>query len=72
MATIHTTDTLFASATMMGRQVFNFAGSGISSLAELINKVRTAPGVMAGLVTLTVRNTSQGWSQSRDFYLGSI
>lgn len=72
MATIHASDTLFASATIMGRQVFNFAGSGIESLSDLINKVRSAPGMITGLVTLIVRNSSQGWSQSRDFYLAAV
>ncbi|MDE6300386.1 MAG: hypothetical protein K2M19_01540 [Muribaculaceae bacterium] len=72
MANINATDNLFASATIMGRQVFQFAGSGIGSLGELINRVRNTPGLMSGLVTLTVRNTSQGWSQSRDFYLAAV
>ncbi len=71
MATISSSDNLFATASMMGEQIFNFAGSGVASLGELIAKVRNAPGARPGMVTLTVRNSSQGWSQSRSFYLGA-
>ncbi|MDE7467531.1 MAG: hypothetical protein K2M61_04170 [Muribaculaceae bacterium] len=71
MANINTTDNLFASATMMGRQVFQFAGSGISSLNDIITRLRSTPGI-AGLITLTVRNASQGWSQSRQYYLPAV
>lgn len=69
MATISSSDNLFASASIMGEQIFNFVGSGISSLGELISQVRRSPQAKTGMVTLTVRNSSQGWSQSRAFYL---
>ncbi len=69
MATISSSDNLFATATIMGRQIFNFCGSGIDSLSELIGRIRAASTSSRGLVTLTVRNSTQGWSQSRAFYI---
>ncbi len=71
MATISATDILFASASIMGRQVFEYSGDGISSLAQLINRARGAASGCRGMATITVRNASRGWSQSRDFYLGA-
>lgn len=70
MATISSSDNLFASASIMGEQIFNFCGNGIMSISDLINRVR-ATSSRRGMVTLTVRNTSQGWSQSRAFYLAN-
>lgn len=70
MATIAATDILFATASIMGRQVYTYSGDGITSLAQLMGRVREAAG-RRGMATLTVRNTTQGWSQSRDIYLGA-
>lgn len=70
MATISSSDNLFATASVMGHQFFNFAGNGIASFAELVSRIRNHPFAPKGMVTLTVRNSSQGWSQSRAFYLG--
>jgi len=70
MATISSSDILFATASVMGKQFFNFCGTGISSLGELIGRVRNESNCR-GMVTLTIRNTSQGWSQSKAFYLGA-
>ena len=71
MATISSSDNLFASASIMGEQIFNFVGTGVASLGELIPKVGNSPMARPGMVTLTIRNSSQGWSQSRAFYLGA-
>lgn len=69
MSTITISDTLFATATIMGRQIYTYTGDGISSFAQLINYVRGAAAGRRGMATITVRNTTRGWSQSRDFYL---
>ena len=68
MATISSSDRLFATASSMGRQFFNFSGS-VSSFDELIARLRSQPDAPRGMITLTVRNSSQGWSQSRAIYL---
>lgn len=68
MANISTTDRLFISAVSMGQQFYNFAGSGIDSLSEIIELVRNYPATPRGMVTLTVRNASQGWAENKAFY----
>lgn len=68
MANISSTDSLYICATSMGCQFYNYYGNGITSLADIINRVRNTPGAPHGMVMVTVRNASQGWSQSRAFY----
>lgn len=68
MAKIQSTDSLFISASVMGRQFYNFIGSGIDSLGNIIAIIRNTPGTPRGMVTVTVRNVSQGWAQSQSFY----
>lgn len=70
MATISSTDNLYATASMMGRQIFDYNGAGVESFGDLVALVRNGAGTLRGLVTMTVRNASQGWMQSRSFYLG--
>lgn len=68
MATISSSDNLFVSAFSMDRQFFNFIGNGIDSFKSLIAAVRNTPGAPRGMVTVTVRNATQGWSRSQSFY----
>ena len=68
MANISNTDSLFISATAMGRQFYNFFGTGIDSLKTIIDQVRSTPGAPRGMVTVTVRNASRGWASSQSFY----
>ncbi len=68
MATISSSDNLFATASSMGRQFFNFAGNGVSSMADIMRLVRRHPEAR-GMITVTVRNTSQGWCHNQSVYL---
>lgn len=68
MATLAPSDYVFATASVHGVEFFNFAGEGIADMSTLIQKVRHHADCV-GMVTLNVRNTSRGWSQSRNFYL---
>lgn len=68
MANISSTDSLFISAEVMGQQFYNYMGSGIGSLGDIIAMIRNMPAAPRGMVTLTVRNASQGWSRSSAFY----
>lgn len=70
MSTITSSDILFATATMMGRQIYTYTGNGVSSFAQLVNCVRGAAAGCRGMATITVRNATKGWSQSCNFYLG--
>lgn len=68
MANISASDNLFISASSMGRQFFNYIGSGIGSLSHIIDIIRSNPDAPRGMVTLTVRNASRGWSEHSTFY----
>ena len=69
MTQILSSDNLFATAYYCGNEVFRFAGSGITSLSDLISIMRDHAPLSAGMVTLNIRNSSQGWSHSRSVYL---
>lgn len=69
MAQILSSDRLFATAYCRGAEVFRFAGSGISSVSDLITIMRDRAPRSDGMVTLNIRNSSQGWSHSRAVYL---
>lgn len=68
MVNITSSDSLFISASAMGRQFYNFVGNGLDSFNEIINLIRNSPMTPQGMVMVTVRNASQGWSHSRAFY----
>lgn len=68
MAKFETSDYIFAEASAMGRNFFNYAGHGIESFSQLVNMVRNIENAPRGLITLTVRNSSRGWSDSRNIY----
>lgn len=69
MANISLNDNLFVSVSLLGRQFCSFMSCGIGSVEDIIEKVRSLPGAPRGLITLDVRNSSKGWSESRSFYL---
>lgn len=68
MAQINFSDYIFAQASVMGKMFFDFAGQGISSFAELVKMVRSQKNAPRGMITVTVRNSSQGWTSSRAIY----
>ena len=52
-----------------GRSVATFRLSGLASFSDLVKRVRdTAAGCM-GLVTLRLRNSTQGWCHDSSFIL---
>ncbi len=69
MALISSTDNVFATAYSRGIEFCRISGTGFSGISDLISKIRNHPSAMPGMVTLIIRNSSQGWSQSRAVYL---
>lgn len=65
MKTISCTDIIFARVSMCGRMVASLCLSGISSLNELYQQIRRELGSRLGLVTVQLRNGSQGWTDRR-------
>ena len=68
MTTISSTDNVFAVAHREGREIFNFAGKGFTGIPDIVTRIRRGNPTL-GMVTLTVRNSSRGWSQTRSIYL---
>ncbi len=62
MGTINTSDIIFATVIQHGKQIASFRFIGISSIADIIKGIRGAFASMPGLVTLQLRNGTQGWS----------
>ncbi|MDO4319613.1 MAG: hypothetical protein Q4C34_03460 [Bacteroidales bacterium] len=69
MATISHSDTVFASASVRGIEFCNLQGTGFTGFGDIIDRVRRHPQARPGMIMLTVRNSSQGWSHTRAFYL---
>ncbi len=62
MGTIHSSDVIFATLIQHGRQIGSYRLSGISSLSDIINDVRNRAARVTGIVTLQLRNGTQGWT----------
>lgn len=62
MATISTGDILFASASQHGRNIATIRLSGQCSTGGVIAELRRIAGHTLGLVQVTLRNATQGWS----------
>ncbi|MBD5267420.1 MAG: hypothetical protein HDS41_04440 [Bacteroides sp.] len=62
MGTIHASDVIFATLIQHGRQIGSFRLSGISSLSDIIDNVRSKAARVPGIVTLQLRNGTQGWT----------
>lgn len=71
MVSFSSSDTIFASAYQRGREIFNTCGSGFNSMADIVSRLRSG-GVAPGMVTLTVRNASQGWSHTGALYFAAM
>ena len=64
MATINCTDIIYATVKMRGRTLASLSINGVTSFKEVVREVRASIGSVAGLATMQLRNSSQGWTQS--------
>ncbi len=69
MATIDLHDEVFATLTQRGKVVATMKLSGVTSIAMILQHLRQLASKCVGLVTLNVRNSSQGWLHSRSIML---
>lgn len=69
MATISPQDILFVTVLQRGVACMETTLTGLASYGDLMGAVRSmAPGV-SGMATMSVRNTTGGWSDRRALYL---
>lgn len=60
-----TTDTIFATVMSCGRMVYRATYAGMRSVEDVIAALRRAAArYMTGPVTVTLRNSTQGWSMN--------
>lgn len=65
MKTIALSDIIFATVIRRGITVAMVKLNGLTSLAQIVARVRASLGEIKGMVTLTLRNSSRGWTDSR-------
>lgn len=71
MTAIHPTDVMQVTVLLAAGQT-SVTLSGLSSMADLIREVRTSlPDTSSGLLTLRIRNRTQGWIQQHTIRLAS-
>lgn len=56
-------DVIFARVTMMGQELINLRLSGITSMKALLRRIKIELGAYIGMISLDIRNLSQGWTQ---------
>ncbi len=69
MKKITINDVIFATATIGGHIAANIRLSGLGSIAEVVRAVKNELGSFSGLLNITMRNMTQGWSHSKSVYL---
>jgi hypothetical protein len=69
MAKIVITDTLFVTLSHCPRIFMRARLSGIDSVAALMRRVRQLACEQFGIITMSVRNGSQGWSRTETLLL---
>lgn len=69
MGTIHTSDIIYATITQHGRQIGSFRLSGLESFSEIVRAVRRLSAGVTGMVTVILRNGSQGWRHTRSIMI---
>lgn len=52
---------------MMGHELVNARYSDIPSMEALLRRIKSEMGAAFGLVTITIRNLTQGWTQQRAY-----
>ncbi len=68
MATIESSDIIFATIRQRGQILTTLRLSGITSLSEIVSSLH---GIARGLTTIDLRNGSQGWSSRHTVLLAA-
>ena len=72
MEKISINDIIFATAKSQGRVTASLRLSGIMSMADIIREIKKEIGSASGLLTISLRNMTQGWSRQKSVYLSAI
>ncbi len=69
MKTIDRNDIVFATAKIFGTVSADIRLNGICSVDEAITAIKGEIGTFTGLVRISLRNATQGWSENKSLYL---
>lgn len=72
MATINPTDLLYATVSGAGVSTISSQLMGMTSIADVFKSIRNLASGINGLVTLKLRNRSQGWNREFSLMLSPI
>lgn len=72
MATIHPSDIIYATVVRHGATLLSLRLSGLTSISQILVRICNHVTEAAGLVTLTLRNGSQGWKYQQPIILPGI
>ncbi|MCM1348331.1 MAG: hypothetical protein NC338_02880 [Firmicutes bacterium] len=71
MATISLTDIIFATVRFRGRDVLRLKLEGVSSYSEIVARVLKFVKGIRGIMTIDLRNSSQGWTSRRQLMVAA-
>ncbi|MDE6393751.1 MAG: hypothetical protein K2K77_00280 [Duncaniella sp.] len=66
MTSIHRTDLIQVTAQSCGAVLLSLTMSGVSTLSDVFRHVRESAPRDAGIVTVRLRNRTQGWTQQHN------
>lgn len=66
MASIHCTDLLQVTAQSYGNVLLSLTMSGVTTLGDVFRQVRSSAPDDVGIVTVRLRNRTQGWTQQHN------
>ncbi|MDE5928322.1 MAG: hypothetical protein K2G98_07595, partial [Duncaniella sp.] len=69
MISIHRTDLLQVTAQSCGIVLLSLTMSGASTLTDVFRQVKESAPCDAGIVTVRLRNRTQGWTQQHNLVL---
>ena len=71
MATINPSDLLYATVSSAGMSTISSRLSGMNSISDVFCALRRIFAGVTGLMTLRLRNSSQGWTRQFSFLLAA-
>lgn len=72
MATINSSDIIFATVIQRGRTIASVRLSGMHTVNDIIRYLSGIVKNTVGMITLSLRNGTQGWQQERNVMFGSL
>ncbi|MDE6581343.1 MAG: hypothetical protein K2K47_02285 [Duncaniella sp.] len=69
MNKITSTDTIFATVIRRGTTCISTRLTGMKSISEVMDYLRKCMSDLAGLITIRLRNASEGWTMSHHIML---